>query len=233
MKWKYVAALIAGGVVLLAVFFLILSRVPLKVQVTGGQLEMVRVVEMTVTPRPTTRPSPTPTSALLPVTLDAMEDMAGWDTYGDDASTVTVTATSGITGNAVEIAFELQEWGWLGMSREIEPQMLQGTKGIRFFHQGSGAPNTIEFKVLYAPNEQGQSAIFSVLWPGVTVTEDWEILEVRYDELACWEETPCEPGEVVDAAKVWKIDFAISNKAHLEDTPGAGVVAIDEVQGIR
>jgi len=86
---------------------------------------------------------------------------------------------------------------------------------------------------LYAPNRQGESAIFSVLWPNVTATEDWETLEVRYDELGCWEDTPCPPDGKFDPQSVWKIDFAISNKAHLGDEPGVGVVAIDEVQGIR
>jgi hypothetical protein len=37
----------------------------------------------------------------------------------------------------------------------------------------------------------------------------------------------------VATVKVSKIDFAISNKAHLGDTPGAGIVAIDEVEGFR
>ncbi|RLC84092.1 MAG: hypothetical protein DRJ03_15250 [Chloroflexi bacterium] len=40
----------AGGAVALAAFFLILSRVPLRVQISGGQLEVVRVVEETVAP---------------------------------------------------------------------------------------------------------------------------------------------------------------------------------------
>lgn len=258
MKWKQVAATVVGVGIVLTVFLLILSRVPLQVRISGGQLEVVRVVEMTVTPtetaeatasptaveptatsQPTTRPSPTliasatPVPSLPPVIIDPMEEMTTWTTYGDEASTMSVTTTSGITGNAVEITFELQEWGWMGLSQEIDPQALQGTTGIRFFHRGNGAPNTIEFKVLYAPNAQGESAIFSVLWPGVTATENWESLEVRYDDLSCWEETPCEPGETVDPAQVWKIDFAVSNKAHLGDEPGAGVVVIDEVQGVR
>jgi len=41
------AGWVAAGVVALAVFFLVLSRVPLRVQISGGQLEVVRVVEGT------------------------------------------------------------------------------------------------------------------------------------------------------------------------------------------
>ncbi|RLC70942.1 MAG: hypothetical protein DRI81_18420, partial [Chloroflexi bacterium] len=40
----------AGGAVALAAFFFILSRVPLRVQISGGQLEVVRVAEGTLAP---------------------------------------------------------------------------------------------------------------------------------------------------------------------------------------
>ncbi|MFQ6101234.1 MAG: protein kinase [Anaerolineae bacterium] len=70
----------AGGAVALAAFFLILSRVPLRVQISGGQLEVVRVVEGTpvpseaaegaegATPIPTRMPTPTeaPSTAMPP-----------------------------------------------------------------------------------------------------------------------------------------------------------------------
>jgi hypothetical protein len=253
MKWKYIAASMAGVSIVLAVFLFLLSRVPLQVRISGGQLEVVRMVEMTATPEATgmdsstnptaakptlpLRPSPgptyTPEAPPLPILIDPMEDAAGWDPYFDGKSAITVTAASGMTGGAVQIAFDLQEWGWMGISKEIDPQVLQGTEGVRFFYRGSGAPNTIEFKMLYAPNRQGESAIFSVLWPAVTVTEDWKMLEVRYDELGCWKETPCPIDGKFDPQQAWRIDFAVSNKAQMGDTPGAGIVAIDEVQGVR
>ncbi|MFZ5918574.1 MAG: protein kinase domain-containing protein [Chloroflexota bacterium] len=47
----------AGGLVVLLAFFLILNNVPLKVQVSGGRLEVVRLVE--VTPSPSQMPEPT------------------------------------------------------------------------------------------------------------------------------------------------------------------------------
>jgi len=57
--WGRTAIWAALGVVALLAFFLALSRVPLKVQIRGGQLEVVRVVEATITPEatvPTTTP---------------------------------------------------------------------------------------------------------------------------------------------------------------------------------
>jgi len=47
--WGRTAAWVAAGIIALVAFFLVLSRVPLRVQISGGQLEVVRVVEGTAT----------------------------------------------------------------------------------------------------------------------------------------------------------------------------------------
>ena len=48
--WGRVAVWVAAGAVALLILFLVLSRVPLRVQISGGQLEVVRVVEGTPVP---------------------------------------------------------------------------------------------------------------------------------------------------------------------------------------
>ena len=71
------AAMWAGlGLVILLALFLILSRVPIRVQISGGQLEVVRVVERTATPTeavaaatPTSRPTATPTATAEPAAV--------------------------------------------------------------------------------------------------------------------------------------------------------------------
>ncbi len=67
-KWGRVAAWVAVGIAALVALFLVLSRVPLKVQISGGQLEVVRVVEETATPTETATASVTPTPAPSPMT---------------------------------------------------------------------------------------------------------------------------------------------------------------------
>jgi len=73
--WGRTAAWVAIGIVALVALFLILNLVPLRVQISGGQLEVVRVVEETpastitpvspLTPIPTLTPQPiTPPAAL-------------------------------------------------------------------------------------------------------------------------------------------------------------------------
>jgi hypothetical protein len=69
------------------------------------------------------------------------------------------------------------------------------------------------------------------MWYAITATDDWESLVASYDDFGCWPDTGCFPGEKLDLDKVWRIDFAISNKTG--DTPGKGLVTIDSVQGIK
>ncbi len=82
--WRRTAAWVAVGLVALVVLFLVLSRVPLRVQISGGQLEVVRVVEGTgtpveagtgdlaTTPTPTRAPAPaeTPSAVVPPVVAE-------------------------------------------------------------------------------------------------------------------------------------------------------------------
>jgi WD40 repeat protein/tRNA A-37 threonylcarbamoyl transferase component Bud32 len=61
--WGRTAMWVAAGLVALLALYLALTRVPLRVQVNGGQLEVVRVVEATVTPPEKVAEAMTATSA--------------------------------------------------------------------------------------------------------------------------------------------------------------------------
>jgi tRNA A-37 threonylcarbamoyl transferase component Bud32 len=49
-RWGQVVMGVVVGIIALLAFFLVLSRVPLRVQITGGQLEVVRMVEVATAP---------------------------------------------------------------------------------------------------------------------------------------------------------------------------------------
>jgi len=74
-SWGRTAMWVAVGLVALLALYLALSRVPLRVQISGGQLEVVRVVEATptetaaavTTARPTSMPTATPSPQPTPV----------------------------------------------------------------------------------------------------------------------------------------------------------------------
>lgn len=177
------------------------------------------------------------TPAPTPVTIDTMDGVSLWNPYLDDkGSSVTYGLAPGKTTNAMELTYSVKKDGYAGVSREISSDRLNGTKAIGFSYKGSGdidkiAPNTIELKLLYKPDANGKSAVFSVLWNHATDVEKWTPLEAPYSLFVCWIATGCRPAEALDPSKVWKIDIAISNK--LGDTPGSGTVLIDDIQGIR
>jgi hypothetical protein len=164
--------------------------------------------------------------------IDTMDSTAGWTLYLDEVgSSGSINAQPGQDGDALEIIFDVVADGWVGVSRVVDPSALADSEGITFAYRGSGEPNTFEFKLLCAPDENEQSAIFGIQWTGSSVTDGWTRREVRYRDLACWPDTPCEEGELVDPERVWKIDFAVSSKPG--DSPGVGVVLIDDVRAIK
>lgn len=181
----------------------------------------------TYTPYPTNTPvpPPTPTNTLTPappLVIDTMDSLSGWSTFGDPESSIEIRSIHGVNDNAIEISYTLHPGGWVGISKHINPEILSGTKGIRFLRSGSGASNTIELKLLYAPGPDDQSTTFEHLWPTHTIGP-WSSLEVIYSqhcEFAC-----------LDLGEVRTINFAISTREG--GTSGSGTVAINHVEGIR
>jgi len=177
------------------------------------------------------------TPAPRPITIDTMDSVSLWGPYLDNkGSSVTYGLAPGKTTNAMELTYSVMKGGYVTVAREINSDMLNGTKAIGFSYKGSGdidkiAPNTIELKLLYKPDANGKSAVFSVLWNHATDVKKWTWLEAPYSLFVCWRYTGCQPGEALDPSKVWKIDIAISNKP--SDTPGSGTVLIDDIQGIK
>ena len=127
-----------------------------------------------------------------------MDSLVGWTAYTDDlGSTLDVSSKLGRTDSAIELLFDLQGGGWVGIARAVNPESLAGSDGLAFSLRGSGEPNTIEFKLLYTL-EDGTNPVFSVNGYASSVTADWVRLEAYYDQFTCWEETGCDPGDVLD-----------------------------------
>jgi len=191
---------------------------------------------LTVNPMPVT-PTPTPTPVAAPpptiiLIIDTMDSTSGWKTYKDDkGSSINIQSILGRTDNAIEIFYDLKEWGWIGISKKINPEILSEKKGIKFFYKGSGEPNTIEFKLVYG--DVGGTT-FGVLWNRATVADNWVSIEVPYSHFDCWwpEDNCLRYGNKLDLKNVRKIEFAISNKPEDGDVYGSGKVIIDDIQGI-
>jgi len=192
----------------------------------------------TPTATPTDIPTPTPTNTPTPtpVVIDTMDSISGWSMRSDTKSTIEIRSVRGTIDDAIEISYTLtatltaNSGNWVLISRPVNMQPLSGiTKGIRFFCSGSGNYNTIELKLLYAPDPTtDQSVTFVKLWPAATVA-DWRSLQVLYTEFDCGE--TCPPNGQLNLGEVRTINFAISNAQG--GGSGSGTVAIDHVVGIR
>jgi hypothetical protein len=183
---------------------------------------------------PTATPTETPTNTPTPdhVVIDTMDSISGWSTFSDPESTIKIGSAPGKIDDAIEISYNLtvNSGNWVLISRPVDLQPLSGTtRGIRFFYKGSGEHNSIELKLLYAPDPTGQSITFVKLWPAATVTEGWHSFEVRYAEFNCGETCPA-TGQL-DLEEVRAINLAITNAEG--GASGSGIVIIDHVVGFR
>lgn len=165
-----------------------------------------------------------------PFVIDDMSGAALWNTATDGRSSLFVYGEDERTTHVLKLHYAVNKDGWVAIHREISPAALANARAIGFSFKGSGAPNTIELKLIRKPDKDGRSAIFGVMWNHATNTGGWRSVEAPYSLFVCWKETGCLPGEVLNPGEVWKIDIAISNKAG--DTPGAGTVWIGPIVGI-
>ncbi len=181
-------------------------------------------------PKAVTPTTPTATSTSI---IDTMDSTSGWETYIDDesGSSINIKSITGRTGNAIEISYDLKERGEVAIYKEINPEILSGKDGIKFFYKGGGEPNTMGLALRY---EDVGETMFGVGWERATVTDDWVTKEAPYTYFDCWwPDDNCQYyGNKLDLKNVRKIWFCISNNPDDGDVCGSGRVIIDDVQGI-
>lgn len=184
----------------------------------------------------TLEPIPTPIPPPITVIIDDIKEdsIPHWQPSTDGKSTIDVSSVTGRTGNAIEISYDLKAWGWVLISKQLDPGTLSGTEKTRFYYKGSseGAPNTIELRLVY---NDVRGTTFGVLWNRATVADNWTSVEVPYSVFNCWwpEENCLHYGGELNVDRVMRIDFAISNRPDVGDEPGSGWVMIDDVQAIK
>jgi hypothetical protein len=166
------------------------------------------------------------------VSIDDLHSASGWSPYADADSSLTLDSSSG-AGRPFALDFTLARSGFVGITNDVVPGTLSGTRSITFRYEGTGAPNTIEFKLLYAV-EAGKAPIFGGIWRHVSDTNGkWRTIEVPYSKFTCWPATGCRDGEPVVPGRVVKVDFAVSNKPAAGDVAGAGSVAFEGLAAVR
>lgn len=161
---------------------------------------------------------------IIPV-IDSMNSVEGWKIIKDDyGSAINISSEPGIKDMAINISYDLTEGGWVGISKELDPNLLPRASGLNFSCFGLGNQNTIELRMI---SENG--ATFNISWARLKANEIWSYHRALYDNLKCSDlEKQCN----FDPNKIKKIEFIISNQAGVEDTPGQGSLMLDNVHEI-
>jgi hypothetical protein len=159
--------------------------------------------------------------------IDTMHSPAGWSPYKEEQGSSVILDSSAGSKQPFALDFSLVASGFVGITKRIPAGVLSGTRGIGFRYTGTGAPNTIEFKLLYPP-EGGKEAIFGDIWPGASNTGgERRQIEIAYTDFTCWSDTGCRADQQLDPGHVYKVDFAVSNKPG--DVVGRGSVSFENL----
>lgn len=157
--------------------------------------------------------------------IEQMEDVMMWNTWDDDKnSSVTKNSVSAWKNNGIRIDYNLTEDGYVGIYKQIEPKELSYTEGLRLHYMGSGAPNTIELKLI-----RDDGAPFVYPCNNATNTDGWRRIDACYKKFECWDKNVCN-GDIIEPSRIKQLEIAISNKEG--DKIGKGFVIVDEIEGI-
>jgi hypothetical protein len=166
--------------------------------------------------------------------IDPMDDKSEWIKYPDDLGGIIETSkVPGINGNAIELNYDIKQKGWVQITKKINPDILNGTKAFGFSYKGTGASNTLEFKLSYEDNNSSPDTTFICDFHASTNTNDtWTPVNVSIYDISCrWPYNMCNLYKNrLDLSKVDRIEFAVSNKPDEGDVPGKGKIAIDDVK---
>jgi hypothetical protein len=135
-----------------------------------------------------------------------------------------------IRGNALELSYDVGDWGYVVVTKGVNATLLKDSVGISFRYKGSGAVNSIEFKlILKYEGDTGDTTFGKLIRRATDTGDEWIQEDVLYTDMECWwPEENCElHGDQLDTAAVLRLDFVVSNKEG--DDPGEGVVYFTDV----
>lgn len=78
--------------------------------------------------------------------IDTFESLNGWSTFADTGSTVTLSAVTGVSGNALQMNYDLTAGAFAGITRAYSARdyAASGANALRFSYRASGPTNTGE-----------------------------------------------------------------------------------------
>jgi hypothetical protein len=164
---------------------------------------------------------------IVPV-IDSMDSINGWQATDDgNGSTIAISSAPGKKGNAVQLSYDLQKGGWMGMSKEIDPVTLSKVAGLNFSYFMMDKKNTIEIKLVY-----NDGTTFGASWSNPQ-KDSWSSRKTLYANLKCLgPENKCSLNEEINTSKVKRLEFRISNDPATVGEAGPGSVILDDIHGL-
>jgi len=185
--------------------------------------EGVKDVSRNVVWEPEKKVSP----VIVPV-IDDMESTDGWQTINDGkGSNITIRTAPGKKGNSLQLSYDLKEGSWVGISKEVDPNVLSVVAGLNFSYFMMDNQNTVEMRLIY---EDGTA--YGASWSNLR-TDTWSSQKTLYTNLKClYSENQSDPCKDFNTSEVSKLEFRISNDPNKGNQAGSGTVLLDEVRGL-
>jgi WD40 repeat protein len=159
--------------------------------------------------------------------IDAMDSIEGWETVKDDlGSTVKIISALGEKNSGIEVSYDLQEGGWIGICKEVDPMLLSESNGLMISYFCIDNQDVLGIRLVY-----DDGAIYGISWD-MLETNKWSYQKGLYTEFKCIYPIGNHGPNItnIDISRVKKMQIIVSRA--IGDIAGSGSITIDEVRGL-
>ncbi len=173
------------------------------------------------------------TSPKIVPLIDSMDSMGSWEVIKDDVgSNISIKNVVSKKGKAIEMTYELEESGFVGMSRNVDSKVLAELEGINFTYRMTNKPVILELILSDESNTD-----YNISWTLVDDSKEsrpmWNYLEGYYDNFMNSKAKEANfSQEILNRTNLRKIKFVIHGSPELGNSSRNGILAIDQIRGV-
>ncbi len=160
--------------------------------------------------------------------IDPFESLSGWSTFADTGSTVTLSAVTGVAGNALQMNYDMTAGSFVGITRTYSSRnyAATGANALRFAYRASGPTNTAQIEFVDADSTTTVLADGLVYKFPVTPDNTWRELTVPLTDFI----TFANGNSSFDLSQTAKFSFGVTKD---NGSAGTGTVYFDAFHLIR
>ena len=160
---------------------------------------------------------------IVPI-VDTMDSVTGWGTTGDEKrSSISIRSVPSPKGKAVQIDFDLEEGGWVGISRNVSGSVLSLVEGLNISYYGLNDEITLELRLVY-----GDGTSFGYSWkPGQG--NKWIGLEALFEDFRASNSSLS--NHKIDLSRAKRLEIRI-NDYRVRNNAGPGFIILDDMRGV-